>query len=69
MIRPFSDKYRDHAYYDLILEAETQGIEVGAELEYLSIMQLLDSEEDPRAEWAKDFINNSTKIVMETDNG
>jgi hypothetical protein len=67
MINPFSQQYRDHAHYDLILEAEQQGIEIGAELEYLSILQLLDSQDDPRAEWAKTLINDSTKIVIDVD--
>lgn len=37
----FADNYRDHAYADLILEAETQGIGIGVQQERERIITIL----------------------------
>ena len=39
----FADQYADHAYADLIREAETQGIGIGASEERERIIALLES--------------------------
>jgi hypothetical protein len=39
----FADQYADHAYADLIREAETQGIGIGASQERERIIALLES--------------------------
>ena len=46
----FADQYKAHAYADLILEAETQGIEIGVEAERERIIALLEAELGDEAE-------------------
>lgn len=44
----FAEQYKRHAYADLIQEAETQGIGIGARAERERIITLLEAEIDPK---------------------
>ena len=41
----FAERYRTHAFHDLIQEAEKQAIELGVQLERERIIKLLENEE------------------------
>jgi hypothetical protein len=59
----FADQYANHAYADLIREAETQGIEIGASQERERIIKILATMRDTTHEDAWDTLDDAINTI------
>jgi hypothetical protein len=60
----FADQYADHAYADLIREAETQGIGIGASQERERIIAILERDADEWYRLGNKHTRNAIKLAI-----
>jgi phage gp46-like protein len=60
----FADQYADHAFADLIREAETQGIEIGASQERERIIAILERDADEWYRLGNKHTRNAIKLAI-----
>jgi len=60
----FADQYANHAYADLIREAETQGIVIGASQERERIIAILERDADEWYRLGNKHTRNAIKLAI-----